>query len=121
MRLLLLGGPRFLGRAIADAALSKGHELTFFTRGRTNPNLYPDVERLAGDRDGGLDVLRERRWDAVVDTCGYLPHVVRASAEALAGSALYCFVSTLSVYADFSRPVDERARPHPWATSRRTR
>ena len=113
MRLLLLGGPKFLGRALAEAALAGAHELTFFNRGRTNPELYPEAERLVGDRDGDLEALRERRWDAVVDTCGYLPHVVRASAEALAGSALYCFVSTLSVYADFSRPVDEESPTAP--------
>jgi 2'-hydroxyisoflavone reductase len=109
VRLLLLGGPRFLGRAIADAALAGGHELTFFNRGRTNPELYPEVERLVGDRTGDLEALRGRAWDAVIDTCGYLPHVVQASAEALAESGLYCFVSSVSVYADFSRPVDEES------------
>ena len=110
MKLLLLGGPRFLGRAVADAALDRDHELTFFNRGRTNPELYPDAERLVGDRDGGLAPLRGRTWDAVIDTSGYVPHVVRASAEALAGSGLYCFVSSISVYADFSEPVDEVSR-----------
>ena len=107
MRLLLLGGPKFLGRAIADAALAGGHELTFFNRGRTNPELYPEVEKLRGDRDGDLAALEGRSWDAVADTSGYLPHVVRASAEALASSGHYCFVSSISVYADFSRPIDE--------------
>jgi nucleoside-diphosphate-sugar epimerase len=107
MKLLLLGGPKFLGRAIADAALAGDHELTFFNRGRTNPELYPEVEKLHGDRDGNLEALGGRRWYAVVDTSGYLPHVVRASAEALTSSGLYCFVSSISVYADFSRPIDE--------------
>lgn len=107
MKLLLLGGPRFLGRAVADAALAAGHELTFFNRGRTNPELYPEVERIQGDRTGDLAGLSKRRWDAVVDTSGYLPLVVRAAAEALAESSLYCFVSTVSVYADFSTPMDE--------------
>jgi 2'-hydroxyisoflavone reductase len=113
MRLLLLGGPKFLGRAVADAALAGGHELTFFNRGRTNPELYPEVEKLRGDRDGDLGALAERAWDAVLDTSGYLPHAVRASAEALAGSRLYCFVSSISVYADFSRPVDEESELAP--------
>jgi nucleoside-diphosphate-sugar epimerase len=113
MRLLLLGGPRFLGRAVTDAALAGGHELTFFNRGQTNPELYPEVERLRGDRDGGLAALEGRRWDAVVDTSGYLPHVVRASAEVLASSDLYCFVSSISVYADFSRPIDEESELAP--------
>ena len=107
MKVLLLGGPRFLGRAIADAALARGHELTFFNRGRTNPELYPEVEKLIGDRNGGLPVLDGRRWDAVVDTSGYVPRDVRAAAEALAGSGFYCFVSTVSVYAHFASPVDE--------------
>lgn len=107
MRVLLLGGPRFLGHAIADAALARGHELTFFNRGKTSPDLYPEVEKLIGDRSDGLPALDGRRWDAVVDTSGYVPRDVRASANALAGSGFYCFVSTVSVYADFASPVDE--------------
>ena len=107
MKLLLLGGPRFLGRAIADVALERGHELTFFNRGTTNPDLYPGVERIIGDRAGYLTGLGERTWDAVIDTSGYLPNEVRASAEALSGCGLYCFVSSISVYADFARPNDE--------------
>ncbi len=107
MRLLVLGGPRFLGRAVAEASLARDHELTFFNRGQTNPELYPEVEKLRGDRAGDLSVLAGREWDAVVDTSGYLPGLVRSSAVALAGSGRYCFVSTISVYGDFSKPVDE--------------
>jgi len=107
VRLLLLGGPRFLGRAVADAALAEGHELTFFNRGRTNPELYPQVERLVGDRAESLEALSGRTWDAVVDTCGYLPEVVRGSAEALSTSGVYCFVSSISVYAHFRQVHDE--------------
>jgi 2'-hydroxyisoflavone reductase len=113
VRLLLVGGPRFLGRAIADAALARDHELTFFNRGQTNPELYrqlfPGVERIVGDRKTDLAALAGRTWDAVVDTCGYLPHDVLASARALAGSGRYCFVSSISVYADFSQPMDEES------------
>jgi len=109
VNLLQLGGPRFLGRAIADAAVERGHELTFLNRGKTNPDLYPDVERLVGDRAEDLSALAGREWDAVVDTSGYLPRDVRASAEALAGSGYYCFVSSVSVYADFSHPIDEES------------
>ena len=109
MRLLLLGGPRFLGRAVTEAALAAGHEVTFFNRGQTHPELYPEVERLAGDRAGELDALRGRSWDAVVDTCGYLPEVVRASASALADSGTYCFVSSISVYRDFTKVNDEES------------
>lgn len=110
MRLLLLGGPRFLGRAVVDAAFARGHEVTLFNRGRTNPELYAGVERIRGDRTEDLSALAGRSWDAVLDTCGFLPDVVHASAEALASSGLYCFVSSLSVYADFGSPVDESSR-----------
>ncbi|MDQ3671120.1 MAG: NAD-dependent epimerase/dehydratase family protein [Actinomycetota bacterium] len=110
MRLLVLGGPKFLGRAVADAALARGHELTFFNRGQTNAELYPDVEKLRGDRGADLGALDGREWDAVIDTCGYLPHDVRASSETLAKSGRYCFVSSISVYADFSKPVHEASQ-----------
>jgi 2'-hydroxyisoflavone reductase len=108
VKLLLLGGPKFLGRAIADATLARGHELTFFNRGRTNPELYPEAEKLHGDRDGDLSALDGHAFDVVVDTSGYLPRVVRDSAELMsAASELYVFVSSISVYGDFSQPVDE--------------
>ena len=109
MRLLLLGGPRFLGRAVIDAALDAGHEVTLFNRGTTNADLYPDLERITGDRDGGLDGLRGRDWDAVVDTSGYLPRLVGASADALRDSVgHYVFVSSISVYASFAEVADEQ-------------
>jgi 2'-hydroxyisoflavone reductase len=108
VKLLLLGGPRFLGRAVIDAALERGHEPTLFNRGTTGTGLYPEVERLVGDRDGGLDALRGREWDAVVDTSGYLPRVVGASARLLAEAVgHYVFVSSISVYASFAEVVDE--------------
>ncbi|HEX6385218.1 MAG TPA: SDR family oxidoreductase [Anaerolineae bacterium] len=101
MKLLILGGTRFLGRALVEAAQSAGHEVTLFNRGQSNPDLFPGLEQLRGDRDGGLDALQGRRWDAVIDTCGYVPRVVRASAELLAGAVdHYTFISSLSVYAD---------------------
>ena len=110
MRLLLLGGPKFLGRAVIDEALGRGHELTLFNRGTTGAELYPDVERVVGDRDGALDALRERSWDAVVDTSGYLPRVVGESAGLLRDAVEhYVFVSSISAYASFSEPVDEDA------------
>lgn len=64
MRLLLLGGPRFLGRAVADAALARGHELTFYNRGEANPALYPEVEKLRGDREGEVEAELLRQWHA---------------------------------------------------------
>ena len=111
MNLLILGGTIFLGRYLVEAALARGHQVTLFNRGQHNSELYPDVEKLRGDRDGGLDVLRGRRWDAVVDTSGYVPRVVRASAELLADAVEhYTFISSISVYPHFrSVGLDESA------------
>ena len=111
MKLLLLGGTKFLGRHVVEAALGRGHEVTLFNRGRTNPDLFPEVERLRGDRDGDLSALGGRAWDAVVDTSGYVPRVVRASAELLRDAVgHYTFVSSISVYRDFRAPgFDENA------------
>ena len=93
-----------------DAALERGHDLTLFNRGTTGADLYPELERITGDRDGGLDGLRGGSWDAVVDTSGYLPRVVGASADLLRDAVgHYVFVSTISVYASFAEPVDEDA------------
>jgi 2'-hydroxyisoflavone reductase len=112
VRTLVLGGTKFLGRAVVDEALARGHEVTLFNRGETNPELYPEVEQLRGDRRGDLSALDGREWDAVVDTSGYLPQVVRASAELLADrTAHYTFVSSCSVYADFSKPAREDDTP----------
>jgi 2'-hydroxyisoflavone reductase len=83
-----------------------------FNRGRHHPELYSHLERLRGDRDGGLAALQGRRWDAVIDTCGYVPRVVQASAELLASAVdHYTFISSISVYAEFPRVpgIDERA------------
>ena len=108
MRLLVLGGTRFLGKHVAAAALGAGHEVTLFTRGETNPGLFPEAEHLRGDRDGNLGALAGREWDVVVDTSGYVPRVVGASAELLAGAVeRYVFISSISVYADFAEPRDE--------------
>lgn len=109
MDLLILGGTIFLGRHLVDAALAAGHQVTLFNRGQHGAELYPQVEKLRGDRDGGLDALAGRRWDAVIDTCGYVPRLVRASAERLAGSVRhYTFISSISVYRDLDQsPVDE--------------
>jgi 2'-hydroxyisoflavone reductase len=111
-RILILGGTSFLGPAIVEAARPRGHVLTLFNRGRTNPGLFPDVEQLHGDRDGGLDALRGRTWDAAIDTSGYVPRIVRASAELLAtGVGQYLFVSTVSVYADGIPPGSDETAP----------
>ena len=112
MKLLILGGTVFLGRHLVEAALAQGHEVTLFNRGQHNPDLFPKVEKLRGDRDGGLDALRGRQWDAAIDTCGYLPRIVQQSAELLADAvAHYTFISSISVYADFSRPGLNEGHP----------
>lgn len=101
MKILILGGTRFLGRALVDAALNDGHEVTLFNRGQSNPDLYPDLEQLQGDRDGGLQSLAGREWDVAIDTCGYVPRLVGDSARLLAERvSLYTFISSISVYAD---------------------
>src|SRR5882762_4809415 len=101
MKILLIGGSVFLGRHLIDAALAFGHQVTVFNRGRHNPDLYPEVEKLRGDRSGDLAILGgrpNRHWDAVIDTCGYLPGTVRRSAELFADSAAhYTFISSISV------------------------
>jgi 2'-hydroxyisoflavone reductase len=112
VRLLVLGGTKFLGRAAAEEALRRGHEVTLFNRGQTNPGLFPEAEHLQGDRDGGLDPLRGREWDAVIDPSGFVPRVVRASAELLRDAAgHYVFVSSVSVYRDFSRAHFDETAP----------
>jgi 2'-hydroxyisoflavone reductase len=108
VKLLVLGGTKFLGRATVAAALARGHEVTLFNRGETNADLFPDTEKLRGDRTQDLSALDGREWDAVVDPSGYVPSVVRASAEKLSGQAgYYLFVSSLSAYADRSKPMVE--------------
>lgn len=108
MRILVLGGTVFLGRAITDAALGSGHRVTHFNRGRSGA-ADPRVETLTGDRTASLDALSGRPWDAVIDTSGFLPQVVRRSAEALRKAAgRYLFVSSISVYPRFDHDgVDE--------------
>lgn len=106
MRLLILGGTRFLGRHLVAAAQERGHQVTLFHRGAGG-----GVETIQGDRHRDLDKLRGRRWDAVIDTCGYLPRSVRAAAEVLADAVeQYVFISSVSVYADLpAARVDESA------------
>jgi 2'-hydroxyisoflavone reductase len=107
MRILVLGGTQFLGRHTVDAALARGHDVTLFNRGRTRAELFPQVEKLRGDRDGDLESLSGRAFDAVVDTSGYVPRIVRETIDALGDVGHYTFVSSISVYADVSTPPTE--------------
>jgi 2'-hydroxyisoflavone reductase len=105
MRILILGGTRFVGRHLTEAALAAGHRVTLFNRGETNPDLFPEAEHLRGDRGRDLSALQGRRWNVAIDVNGYLPKEVRASARLLAGAVeSYVYVSTISVYADFKTP-----------------
>jgi 2'-hydroxyisoflavone reductase len=110
--ILILGGTGFLGPHVVEAARAHGHTVTLFNRGKTHPGLFPDVEKLQGDRDGKLEALEGRTWDAVVDTSGYVPRIVKMSAELLAPNIKqYIFISTISVYdADKIPNADESAK-----------
>lgn len=108
MKILILGGTRFLGRAIVDATLGAGHTLTLFNRGQSGPELFPGVEALRGDRTTDLSALAGRTWDAVVDPSGYFPRVVGASADVLRDHVgQYIFISSISVYARPSASSEE--------------
>ena len=110
LRILILGGTRFLGPHMAEYAVSRGHSLTFFNRGKTNPGVLPGVERIQGDRNGDLQGLAGREWDAVIDNSGYLPRQVRSSAALLhARVPYYMFISSVSVYASFAQANDENS------------
>jgi 2'-hydroxyisoflavone reductase len=112
MKILIIGGTKFLGRYLVESALARGHEVTLFNRGLTNPELFPDVEHLQGDRHQDLDVLRKGRWDAAIDTCGYSPNAVSQIAEILSRSINhYTFISSQSVYAGYPEPNQDENAP----------
>lgn len=101
MKLLIIGGTRFVGRHLVTAALEREHQITLFNRGSHAAVSLTDVETIHGDRKEDLSKLQGRRWDAVIDTCGYLPRTVKAAAEALSQSVdRYVFLSSISAYAD---------------------
>ena len=118
-KILVLGGTNFLGPHVVDAAIARGHTVTLFNRGKTHAELYPDLEKLRGDRDGHLEALQGRSWDAVVDPSGYVPRIVTMSAQLLAPNVgHYVFISTISVYHrdnvvgdDETAPVETIADP----------
>ena len=127
MRILMIGGTRFVGKHIVEAALSAGHEVTIFHRGQTGADLFPDAVHIVGDRNGDLSGLASHgdtarpetsQWDATIDTCGYVPRHVHALADALGDRAgQYVFISSVSVYLtpvagyNESSPVIELADP----------
>lgn len=109
MKILVIGGTIFLGRVFVEQALARGHEITLFNRGKSNPDLFPDVEKIVGDRKESLDALKGRTWDAVFDPSGYFPRDVKATAEVLADNVKhYTFISSISVYKDYAQAgIDE--------------
>jgi len=114
MRLLVIGGTVFLGRAVVAEALARGHAVALFHRGVHSPDLFAEAEHLLGDRTRDLAPLRGREWDAVIDTCGFEPEHVGAAAQLLADAVgHYGFVSSGSAYRDWpAAPVDESSPVH---------
>ena len=111
LRILILGGTGFIGPYQVQYALSRGHKITTFNRGKTHKNELPEgVEQLIGDRNGQLDALKNRQWDVVVDNPTTLPAWVHDVAQILKGNVeRYVFISTISVYSDLSKPPDENS------------
>lgn len=101
MRILILGGTRLVGRHIVSEAIARGHDVTLFNRGQSDPGAFPEATRLVGDRDGDLAALATGEWDATIDVCAYVPAQVRTLLSALDKRAgHYTFISTISVYDD---------------------
>jgi 2'-hydroxyisoflavone reductase len=112
MDILIIGGTRFLGRALVESALERQHRVTLFNRGQSNPDAFPDVEQIHGDRNTDLEKLAGRKWDAVIDTCGYVPRVVKQSAEYLADKVKrYVFISSISAYQETSEIGADESAP----------
>ena len=115
LKILMLGGTGFLGPHTVQYAIDRGHEVTLFNRGRSKENLFPDLEKLTGNRDpdvdAGLLALEGRKWDCVIDTSSYVPRIAGASAQLLKGQCeQYLMISTISVYSQFSQlNMDETA------------
>jgi 2'-hydroxyisoflavone reductase len=105
MKVLVIGGTQFVGRAIVDELLASDDEVTLFHRGKTNPDLFPDAEHLLGDRNVDLSALAERTWDATIDPSAYFPRQVRELADALAGrGGRYVHISSVSAYDTMATP-----------------
>src|SRR5271154_6914778 len=110
MRVLIIGGTAFAGRHIVQSLLERGHDVVLFNRGQTAPQLFSQIESIQGDRATDIERIGDRRFDAVVDTCGYVPGEVTASARFLASRAgRYLFISSASVYDPKYAAKDESA------------
>jgi len=112
MRILILGGTGFIGPHLVQYAFDRGHRVTLFNRGRTNTHLFPEAEKLVGDRNDDLSALEGRRWDAVIDNSGYTPEQVGLSVDLLKDACdQYLFTSTRGVYTDFTSAVMDEDAP----------
>src|SRR5713226_7164007 len=111
LRILILGGTGFTGPYQVRYALSRGHKVTTFNRGKTHPGELPnEVEQLVGDRNGQLDALKGRKWNVAIDNPTTLPAWVRDAAQILKGNVeRYVFISTISVYGEPKTGPDELA------------
>ncbi len=109
LKVLVLGGTGFLGPHVVQAAVARGHKVTLFNRGKTNTDLFPDLEKVRGDREkGDLASLQGREFDCIVDNTGYVPAHVEATARLFAATAKhYTFISSISVYPAFGQTADE--------------
>ena len=112
MKLLIIGGTRFLGRHVVESSLKSGHSVSLFNRGSHTCDFSAEVEQLRGDRYLDLNILDGRKWDVVIDTCAYEPKAVRLSAKKLKGSVdQYIFISSVSVYRDWESGVLDENSP----------
>jgi 2'-hydroxyisoflavone reductase len=113
MRILILGGTGFIGPHQVRYALERGHTVTLFNRGKTNPGLFPEVEKLQGDRAvGDYAALKGKEWDVVIDNPTTIPRWVRQAAEAVKGRAKqFVFISTISTYASNATPDADESAP----------
>jgi 2'-hydroxyisoflavone reductase len=111
LKLLFLGGTGFLGPHTVRYAVARGHEMTLFNRGKSDPELFPDLETIHGDRYSDVSGLKDRKWDAVIDTFAYVPKVVTDALDLLKDNIRqYVLISTVSVYKQIATPgMDETA------------
>jgi 2'-hydroxyisoflavone reductase len=122
MKILIIGGTKFLGRHLVGAAQAKNYEVTLFNRGKFTRETFAGVEQIRGDRNADLDKLKNHEWDAVIDTCGYLPQTVTASTEFLRDSVgQYVFISSISAYAHFRQVNFDESAPLARLTAKQKR
>jgi len=105
MEILIIGGTRFLGKALVEAAVGGGHRVSLFNRGQSNPDWFPNIEKLVGDRNQDLHALAGRTWQSAIDTCAFFPRQVSSLLKTVGGAIEhYTLISSISVYSDFSQP-----------------